>query len=167
MRLFVGLSHSDYQDALLAIGRYLDARDTAELRLLEREDGVLLQARLHDTPAAGFQAWEFPDEAVLALLHAAYELRGYGSQRGRGHLGLPYQELLRAVGRVMDRERRCDLRLLTEPHGVLIQVRSVEHRWRGFLTYRLAEEALRALLADAAIPPGQSAFGQPLRSLRS
>lgn len=162
MRLFAGLTRSDYQDALRALGRYLDARDATELRLVEREEGMLVQARLRAAPADGFQTWDFPDEDLLALLHAAYGLRGHGPQRGIGHLGMPYQELLRAVGRTMDRERWCDLRLLAEPRGVLVQVRGVEQKWRGFQTYRLAEGPLRALVGDAAVPSGQSAFGGPL-----
>jgi len=161
MRLFEGLPHSDYQDILRALGRYLDARDATEVRLLEREEGLLVQARLRSAPA-GFQAWDFPDGDLLALLHAAYDLRGQGPQRGGGHLGLPYQDLLRAVGRVLDRERWCDLRLLAEPDGVLVQVRGVEHKWRGFATYRLTAAQVRALVADAPLPSGQGAFGHPL-----
>jgi len=160
MRLFEGLSRSDYQDLLRALGRDLDARDAAEARLLEREEGLLVQARPRGAPA-GFQAWDFPDDALLALLHTAYALRGHGPQRGGGHLGIPYQDLLRAVGRVLDREGWCDLRLLTEPGGLLVQVRGVAHKWRGFVAYRLTGAALRALVADAAVPAGQSAFGVP------
>lgn len=162
MRLFDGLPRSDYQDLLRALGRYLDARSAVEVRLLEREAGMLVQARLSVAPTSGFHTWDFPDEDMMTLLHAAYDLRGHGQQRGIGHLGVSYQDLLRAVGRIMDRERWCGIRLLTEPRGMLIQVRGVEHKWRGFQTYRLSEEPLRALVADTAAPSGQSAFGQLL-----
>jgi hypothetical protein len=86
------------------------------------------------------------------------------TQGGPGHLGLPYQAILRAVGRAMDRERWRDLRLLAEPGGVLIQVRGAEARWRGFHAYRLEAAALRALVADADVPAGRCAFGEPLPS---
>ena len=164
MRLFAGLDRSDYQDALRALGRYLDAHGAVDARLAERADGVLLQARPRRAVHTGFQTWALGDEDVLALMRAAYGQRGLGAQGGPGHLGLPYQDLLRAVGQAMDRERWRDLRLLAEPGGVLVQVRGVEGRWRGFQSFRLGAGPLHALVADAPVPAGRSAFGTPLQS---
>ena len=43
MRLFDGLDHTDYQDVLRVIGYYVDANKLRQVRLLETEEGVLVQ----------------------------------------------------------------------------------------------------------------------------
>ncbi len=164
MRLFVGLERTDYQDLLRAVGRQLDDQGVRDLRLVEREGGLTLQGRAVADLASGFQTVFLSDEALLTLLQAAYQRRGAGHQPvgTPGDAGVPYQDLLRAIGRVLDAEGWRDLRLVEQPQGLVVQVTRAGRLRRGFSTYRLSGEHLQTLVQRTAARRGRSEFGDPL-----
>lgn len=43
MRIFLGLSKTDYQDIFRSIGSYIDEHKLTNIRLIETENGLLLQ----------------------------------------------------------------------------------------------------------------------------
>ena len=46
MRLFEGLVKTDYQDVLRAVGRYVDQQGFRYIRIIETEDGLILQGNV-------------------------------------------------------------------------------------------------------------------------
>lgn len=46
MKLFEGLVKTDYQDVLRAVGRYADQQGFREIRIVETEDGLILQGNV-------------------------------------------------------------------------------------------------------------------------
>ncbi len=164
MRLFDGLGRTDYQDLLRALGYELDAEGACDLRLIEREDGLMVQLRyLADLPA-GFEAYHLSDDDLRALLQSAYARRGSGRLPARDgdYQGIHYQELLRAIGRVLDAEGLRDLRLIEQPAAVVLQVTRGGRLMRGFQTYRLTVERLQLLLHATSGPQATSTFGTAL-----
>jgi hypothetical protein len=75
MKLFAGLSSTDYQDVLRAIGAFLDENGLRDIRLWEHEDGLILQARGRDDSESPYQTYLLTDEDLYDLLHKAYERR--------------------------------------------------------------------------------------------
>ena len=75
MKLFAGLSSTDYQDILRAIGAFLDDNGLRDIRLWEHEDGLILQARGREDSESPYQTYLLTDEDLYALLHKAYERR--------------------------------------------------------------------------------------------
>lgn len=164
MRLFAGLSHTDYQDLLRALGRHLDRLAITDLRLIEQEEGLTIQARPAADPTTGFQTHHLRDDDLLALLRSAYQLRGTGRQAAdmTTRFGFTYQDLLRAIGRVLDAESLRDLRLVEQPAGLLIQVTHGGRLLRGFQTYRLTATRVQALVRDTTSQRGVSEFGEAI-----
>jgi hypothetical protein len=164
MRLFDGLGRTDYQDLLRALGHELDAEGACDLRLIEREDGLMVQLRYLADLAAGFEAYHLSDDDLRALLQSAYARRGSGRQPARDgdYQGIHYQELLRAIGRVLDAEGLRDLRLIEQPAAVVLQVTRGGRLMRGFQTYRLTVERLQLLLQATSGPRATSTFGTAL-----
>ena len=164
MRLFDGLGRTDYQDLLRALGYELDAEGACDLRLVEREDGLMVQVRSLNDLAAGFYTHHLSYEDLRALLESAYARRESGRQPARRgeYQGIHYQDLLRAIGRVLDAEGLRDLRLIEQPAALVVQVTHGGHLRRGFHTYRLTVERLQALLHATAGPGPPSTFGTPV-----
>jgi hypothetical protein len=81
MRLFKGLEQTDYQDILRAIGYLCDSNGWHSLRIVECEEGLILQyaetAGGHD-----FVTYLFTEEDLETMLHQAYNRRGHASPRG-------------------------------------------------------------------------------------
>ena len=76
MKLFAGLSSTDYQDVLRAIGAFVDGNALRDIRIWEHEDGLILQARGQDDgEGSSYQTYLLTDEDLQALLHQAYERR--------------------------------------------------------------------------------------------
>jgi len=82
VRIFSGLDQTDYQDALRAIGSLLDANGYHDLRLWEREDGLIIQVRARDEGNAGhYQTFLLTDDDIRHLLNEAYLRRGMPGRR--------------------------------------------------------------------------------------
>ena len=164
MRLFDGLGRTDYQDLLRALGHELDAEGACDLRLIEREDGLMVQLRSLADLAAGFQTFLLSDDDLAALLQGAYARRGSSRPPTRDgeYQGIHYQELLRAIGRVLDAEGLRDLRLIEQPAALVVQVTRGGRLMRGYQTYRLTVERLQLLLHAISGPQATSTFGTAL-----
>jgi hypothetical protein len=74
MRLFAGLGHSDYQDVLRAIGFLCDQNDWSNLRLIECEEGLILQYKEYPQ-GRDFTTYLYSDEDLQTLLREAYHRR--------------------------------------------------------------------------------------------
>ena len=74
MQLFRGLGSTDYQDVLRAIGQFLDERGYCNVRLVEHEEGLLVQATLtiDGQTSTTYETLLLTDEAIQRLLEQAY-----------------------------------------------------------------------------------------------
>ena len=82
MRICTGLDQTDYQDTLRAIGALLDANGYHDLRLWEREDGLIIQVRARDDGSAAlYQTFLLTDDDIRQLLTEAYRRRGMPGRR--------------------------------------------------------------------------------------
>ena len=85
MKLFAGLSQTDYQDILRAIGAFLDERSLRDIRIWEHEDGIIIQARRsHVDSESPYETFLLTDEDLGALLHQAYERRNMEGRKVGG-----------------------------------------------------------------------------------
>lgn len=80
MRLFSGLSATDYQDILRAVGLHIDEMGLRSIRIVEVEDGLVIQglsSRDPDRPAS-FETLMLSDDDLREILLAAYKRRRTG-----------------------------------------------------------------------------------------
>jgi hypothetical protein len=75
MKLFAGISSTDYQDVLRAVGAFVDENGLRDIRLWEHEDGLILQARGREDSESPYQTYLLADDDLYGLLHRAYERR--------------------------------------------------------------------------------------------
>ena len=74
MKLFAGLNRTDYQDILRALGRMCDERGWRNLRMIEYDDGLVVQY----TEGPGSQRFSmafFSDDELREILRDAYARR--------------------------------------------------------------------------------------------
>jgi hypothetical protein len=78
MRLFHGLSRTDYQDLLRAIGWFIDERGYTSVRIIEVDDGIVLQGHVSDRaePAATFETYLITDDELKTMIREAARRRG-------------------------------------------------------------------------------------------
>jgi hypothetical protein len=81
MKLFDGVSQTDYQDVLRAVGRFVDAHQYIGIRIIETEDGLILQGRPapHSgkaKPGPQIETYLITDADLQSLLREAYAQRG-------------------------------------------------------------------------------------------
>jgi hypothetical protein len=73
MKLFDGLRATAYQDVLWAIGSLIDEHRIHDIRLLEHENGLLLQGRRSDDGShASYHTVLLTDEDLRGLVESAY-----------------------------------------------------------------------------------------------
>jgi hypothetical protein len=78
MKLFQGMSRTDYQDVLRAIGLFIDDHGYTDVRILEIEDGLVIQGRVADRRELGKTAYEtflITDEDVKVMVRDAFQRR--------------------------------------------------------------------------------------------
>ena len=77
MKLFRGLERTDYQDVLRCIGLLLDERQYRNFRLVEHEDGIVVQVQptVDGQTESHYQTFLLTDDDIKALLHKAYRRR--------------------------------------------------------------------------------------------
>ena len=89
MKMFRGLNQTDDEDVLRVVGRMLDERGYTNFRLVEHEDGIIVQVMpLVDgqhTPT--YETFLVTDEDITALLHTAYRQRDSEAGGRRGSTG--------------------------------------------------------------------------------
>jgi hypothetical protein len=74
MRLFNGLDQTDYQDTLRAVGRLCDANGWRNLRIVECDEGLILQYTA-GASSREFATYLLSDEDLQALLRDSYTHR--------------------------------------------------------------------------------------------
>ncbi len=78
-KLFQGMLKTDYQDVLRTIGHYVDEHGFSEIRLIETEDGLILQGKTSTGAARGDKKTEtylLTIQDVRDLMREAYTRRG-------------------------------------------------------------------------------------------
>lgn len=86
MRLFTGMSTTDYQDVLRAVGKFADDRGWRYLRFQEMDDGLLLQGietRERGHLGVRHVSHVFTDDDIRDILVTAYRRRQAGSRAAR------------------------------------------------------------------------------------
>ncbi|HJZ47155.1 MAG TPA: hypothetical protein VKE41_08315 [Roseiflexaceae bacterium] len=79
MKLFRGMKRSDYQDVLRALGYFIDDHGYSDVRIIETEDGVVLQGRVADRREIGDSSYDtflITDEDVKVMVRDAFLRRG-------------------------------------------------------------------------------------------
>jgi hypothetical protein len=103
MKIFSGLSRTDYQDVLRAVGLFLDERGYRNFRLVEDDDGIIIQA----TPSANgrlshqYETFFLSEDDLQQIMHGAYRRRGT-----TGSLGQPSTPGELPTGRQVLRSQR-------------------------------------------------------------
>jgi len=73
MKLFDGISRTDYQDLFRAIGLMLDQRNLRDIRIWEHAEGLVIQGC--PPGAATYQTISLTDDDLTNLLRSAYDRR--------------------------------------------------------------------------------------------
>lgn len=78
MKLFRGLNRSDYQDVLRALGWFIDEHGYCDVRIVEMDDGLLLQGRLperHGIGEASYETFLITDDDIKTMVRESYRRR--------------------------------------------------------------------------------------------
>jgi hypothetical protein len=79
MKLFRGMKRSDYQDVLRALGYFIDDHGYTDVRIVETDDGVVLQGRVaerHEIGESSYDTFLITDEDVKVMVRDAFLRRG-------------------------------------------------------------------------------------------
>ncbi len=79
MKLFQGLGRTDYQDVLRVLGHFIDDRGYVDVRIIEIEDGIVLQGRIadrHELGHASFDTFLITEEDLKEMVRDAFRRRG-------------------------------------------------------------------------------------------
>lgn len=75
-----------YQDTLRTIGRFMDSKGFRDFRLIEQEDGFLLQPRRTNSLLRRVEVYRLTSQDLLVMRRNSAQLRGIG-HAGSGPLG--------------------------------------------------------------------------------
>lgn len=79
MKLFRGMNRSDYQDVMRALGYFIDDHGYCDVRIIETNDGVVLQGRVADRREIGESSYDtflITDEDIKVMVRDAFRRRG-------------------------------------------------------------------------------------------
>jgi len=79
MKLFRGMKRSDYQDVLRAIGYFIDDHGYTDVRIIETDDGLVIQGRVADRRELGESSYDtflITDDDVKVMVRDAFQRRG-------------------------------------------------------------------------------------------
>lgn len=79
MKLFRGMKRSDYQDVLRALGHFIDERGYSDVRIIEIEDGVVVQGRMIDRQQIGEASYDtflITDDDIKVMVRDSFHRRG-------------------------------------------------------------------------------------------
>ena len=79
MKLFRGMRRSDYQDVMRALGYFIDDHGYSDIRIVETEDGLVLQGRVADRREIGESSYDtflITDEDIKVMVRDAFRRRG-------------------------------------------------------------------------------------------
>ena len=99
MKLFQGLARTDYQDVLRGIGLLIDERGWRNIRLIEHDEGILIQGMptVDGHTQSHYETFLLSEADIGQILHLAYSCRGRGTAEGLA--GLPVGQQL-SIGRL-------------------------------------------------------------------
>ncbi len=78
--LFQGMTRTDYQDVLRTIGHYIDQHGFTGVRLIETEDGLILQGRVG---TGGFRRERKTETYLLTVQDIKEMMKEAYTRRGR------------------------------------------------------------------------------------
>ena len=79
MKLFRGMRRSDYQDVMRALGYFIDDHGYSDIRIIETEDGLVLQGRVadrHEIGESSYDTFLITDEDIKVMVRDAFRRRG-------------------------------------------------------------------------------------------
>ena len=79
MKLFRGMKRSDYQDVLRALGSFIDDHGYSDVRIVETEDGLVIQGRVVDRREIGESSYDtylITDDDIKLMVRDAFQRRG-------------------------------------------------------------------------------------------
>jgi hypothetical protein len=79
MKLFRGMKRSDYQDVLRAIGYFIDDHGYTDVRIIETDDGLVIQGRDANRRELGESSYDtflITDDDVKVMVRDAFQRRG-------------------------------------------------------------------------------------------
>ena len=79
MKLFRGMKSSDYQDVLRALGYFIDDHGYTDVRIIETDDGLVLQGRVAERREIGESSYEtylITDDDIKVMVRDAFQRRG-------------------------------------------------------------------------------------------
>jgi len=79
MKLFRGMKRSDYQDVLRALGSFIDDHGYSDIRIVETEDGLVIQGRVTDRREIGEASYDtflITDDDIKVMVRDAFRRRG-------------------------------------------------------------------------------------------
>jgi hypothetical protein len=79
MKLFRGMKRSDYQDVLRALGYFIDDHGYTDVRIIETDDGLVLQGRVaerHEIGESSYDTFLITDDDVKVMVRDAFMRRG-------------------------------------------------------------------------------------------
>jgi hypothetical protein len=79
MKLFEGMARTEYQDVLRVLGYFIDERGYNDVRIIEIDDGIVLQGRVADRREFGkssFDTFLITEEDLKELIRDAFRRRG-------------------------------------------------------------------------------------------
>lgn len=79
MKLFSGMGRTDYQDVLRALGYFIDDHGYTDVRIIEIDDGIVLQGRVRDRLELGKPSYEtflITEDDLKTMIRDASARRG-------------------------------------------------------------------------------------------
>ena len=79
MKLFRGMKRSDYQDVLRALGNFIDDHGYSDVRIIETDDGLVIQGRVADRREIGESSYDtylITDDDIKVMVRDAFQRRG-------------------------------------------------------------------------------------------
>jgi hypothetical protein len=79
MKLFQGMAHTEYQDVLRALGYFIDDRGYSDVRIIEIEDGIVVQGRVadrHEIGTSSFDTFLITEQDLKEMIADAFRRRG-------------------------------------------------------------------------------------------
>jgi hypothetical protein len=79
MKLFQGMGRTEYQDVLRVLGFFIDERGYSDVRIIEIDDGIVIQGRVPDRRELGtasFDTFLITEEDLKEMVRDAFRRRG-------------------------------------------------------------------------------------------
>jgi hypothetical protein len=73
------MKQTDYQDVLRALGHFIDEHGYSDIRIVETEDGLVLQGRVPERHAIGessFETYLITDDDIKTMVRDSFLRRG-------------------------------------------------------------------------------------------